>query len=149
MGKGITNTLRDLVGDVADDMKEAFDELLDYDWHDRGRRDRQDRDGRGERDRWDRDGWDRDRWDRDRWDRDRWDRDGRWDRSDRDGPPRRHHHHHPGDGHHGRDHGWDDGPWDELAGRMNALIHLLQRVAPVPGPATAPAPARERETSER
>ncbi len=67
---GVIDTLKDFAGDVADDSKEAFDELLD-------------------RDPWDRDPWDRDRWDRDRWDRDPWDRRGRnrnrWSREHRQG----------------------------------------------------------------
>lgn len=109
MAKSIGDTMRDLVGGIADEVKDAFDEVVDH--RNRDRRHRNDRD----RDR----GWGRDRdCDRDRGrDRDR-DRDrGR----DRDGD---------------RDRGWDrerrragDAErWEELSERVEALTSLMRSV---------------------
>lgn len=81
MGKSTSDTFRDLLGGITDDLKEAFDDVIDYD--ERGRR----RGGRGRRrdEHWrqrEDDGWwyehDRDHW-RQREDDGRWhDHDGHW-----------------------------------------------------------------------
>jgi hypothetical protein len=80
MGKSTSDTFRDLLGGITDDLKEAFDDIIDYDEWDRRRGGRR-RDGR-----WRRRGHDG-RWrDRDDWDDDHWrqrEDDGRWhDRDD-------------------------------------------------------------------
>jgi hypothetical protein len=98
MGKSTSDTFRDLLGGLTDDLKEAFDDIIDYGEHgrrgergrrhDRHRRCDNDR-GRGrdrDRDR-DRDRWDDDRWDDDHWDDDR--REPRWLQREDDGGRRR------------------------------------------------------------
>lgn len=83
MAKSTTDTFRDLLGGITDDLKEAFDDIIDYDEYGR----------RGHRGQWD---WRGDHWrqreDDGRWHRrhgDRWD-DDRWsprESGSRLGPP--------------------------------------------------------------
>jgi hypothetical protein len=80
MGKSTSDTFRDLLGGITDDLKEAFDDIIDYDEH--GRR----RDGRRRErdDRW----WQREDYGR-RYGRDHehWrqrEDDGRWNDRDRE-----------------------------------------------------------------
>ncbi|WP_168220636.1 hypothetical protein [Streptomyces sp. RFCAC02] len=119
MAKSLSDTMRDLVGGVADEIKEAFDEVIDHgryrdrrerDRHwDRDRHDHRDHhDGDRDRDRdrhWDRD-HDRDRHDRDR---DRHDRDRRWHERD-------------------RERARDAARWDELVDRVETLTALIRSV---------------------
>ncbi|MFG3509163.1 hypothetical protein ACGF5F_27085 [Streptomyces sp. NPDC047821] len=65
MGKSTSDTFRDLVGGITDDIKEAFDDIIDYDGRDRRRPSRRGRRPEG--------AW-RHREDEDRW----YDRDDGW-----------------------------------------------------------------------
>lgn len=73
MGKSTSDTFRDLLGGLTDDLKEAFDDIIDYDEHDRRRWSRRGRHGDGH--------WRR-REDDDRWND--WD-DGHWRQREDDG----------------------------------------------------------------
>lgn len=95
MGKSTSDTFRDLLGGITDDLKEAFDDIIDYDELERrrgGRRRRRDEHWRQRENdgRWhdrDHDHW-RQREDDGRWyDHDHWrprEDDGRWHDRDRD-----------------------------------------------------------------
>ncbi|OWA18391.1 hypothetical protein B9W68_05615 [Streptomyces sp. CS227] len=112
MAKSTSDTLRDLLGGITDDLKEAFDDLIDYD--DRGRRWDHGRERKRDVHRRHRedDGWWRHRED-----------DGPWRQREDDGRRRR------ADDHWDRERGrrYDEGEYDREDRRPHRSAHALPR----------------------